>query len=91
MKVAELRDLLRERGLAVSGIKAELVGRLTSYEGNDDLAVLADELSSKKQKLPGNLIFANNEDEDDDSWDDEEFDPNQTSLADLPYEQPEKK
>lgn len=92
MKVSELRDLLRERGLAVSGIKAELVGRLTSYEGNDDLSELAEQLSSKKQKLPGNLIFANNDDEDDDSWDnDEEIDPNQTAIADLPYEQPEKK
>ena len=95
MKVAELRDLLRERGLAVSGIKAELVGRLTSNEGkgkDDDLAVLADELSSKK-KIPDNLIFANNDEEDDDPWDnDEEIDPNQTAVsADLPYEQQEKK
>eukprot|EP00986_Skeletonema_menzelii_P005664 scaffold2102_cov145-Skeletonema_menzelii.AAC.13 len=92
MKVSELRDLLRERGLAVSGIKAELVNRLTSNKEKEDLAVLADELSSKK--LPDNLIFANNDEgDDDDPWDDdEEFDPNQTAVsADLPYEQQEKK
>lgn len=94
MKVSELRDLLRERGLAVSGIKAELVGRLASNEGKDDPAAgLADELSSNNKKLPANLIFANDDDEDDDPWDsDEQVDPNQTAVsAELPYEQQEKK
>ena len=93
MKVSELRDLLRERGLPVSGIKAELVGRLTSKENEekDDLAGLEDELGSKA-KLPGNLIFADNDDEDDDPWDDDEdVDPNQTVSVDLPYEKQEKK
>lgn len=96
MKVSELRDLLRERGLAVSGIKAELIGRLTSSEEKDDLAGLVDELGSKSSKLPSNLIFADNDDEDDDPWDDEDDDdgdddPNQTVSVDLPYEKQEKK
>ena len=87
MKVSELRELLRERGLAVSGIKAELVGRLESNEGNDD------DFGSQNNKLPDNLIYANDEDEDDDPWDnDGDKDPNQTAAGfDLPYEQKESK
>jgi RNA recognition motif-containing protein len=97
MKVSELRDLLRERGLAVSGIKAELIGRLTSNEEKDDTAGLVDELGSKSSNLPGNLIFAKSDDEDDDPWDDDgddddgDVDPNQTTSVDIPYEQKAKK
>lgn len=108
MKVSDLRELLRERGLAVSGIKAELVDRLISDEGassrnnrsqvlddeTDELEGLVDHLKSSReeQSLPGNIIFADDDTEEDDPWDnDEDFDPKETIGADLPYERNEKK
>jgi hypothetical protein len=82
LKVVELRELLRERGLAVTGIKAELVERLTlGNEGNNS--------SNVNVQVPSNLQFleqtGDNEEWDeeciDDSDDDEEYDPNKTVMA----------
>lgn len=131
MKVSELRDLLRDRGLAVSGIKAQLVERLESERNNwgnpikpgkgkhiqlkfddefenydgvveDDLGGLVDQLgtiqgepgmgsdaaerrkrNNSKTRMPSNLVFEQENDQDGDGWDDdydedEYADPNQT-------------
>jgi len=144
MTISELREMLRLRGQAVSGIKAQLIERLATGEikvGNkpkkvekkpqkknmksqathsgddpiddsgdydeveDDLAALVDHLkdpnagdstTSREQmgkgiksanRLPRNLVFAkegDDDDYDDDKWDDDddddddEFDPNKT-------------
>lgn len=151
MKVSDLRALLRARGQAVSGIKAQLVARLATAQFDagrieskprndtktktprnetktktprredgdrlgddveDDLGGLINQLTTverrdpnktqmgKKtkegqekagsrdgsQRMPGNLVFAKEQDTDDDDWDDEdveddEDDPNKTVGA----------
>lgn len=74
LKVSELRDLLRENDLPISGIKAELVERLNSAHITN--------------KNPSNLQFMQQtgdaEDWDDEILDDDEEgddDPNQTFAA----------
>ena len=85
LKVSELRELLRENGMPVTGIKAELIERLTEAniknEGNID-----------DEKVPSNLQFLQQTGDSED-WDDEiiadedeendngGFDPNHTVFA----------
>jgi len=93
MTVSELRDVLKSRGLKVSGIKAELVERLESGAIN---VGNRPNISEKKKKIehrdnsekgtssPNNLVFAKEGEDDSDSeeeWDsdDDEIDPNSTS------------
>jgi hypothetical protein len=80
LKVSELRELLKENDLPITGIKAELVDRLNG--------------ANIKNELPSNLQFMAQTDESED-WDDEivdeeeyadddeaseVFDPNQTVM-----------
>jgi len=84
MTVSELRDVLKSRGLKVSGIKAELVERLES--GAINVGNRPNDISEKKKKIeqrdnsnggsgtssPNNLVFAKEGEDDSDS--DEEWD-----------------
>ena len=50
MKVSELKDLLRERGLGVSGVKSILIERLTSSSSTYEPSSTADEQSMPQPK-----------------------------------------
>ena len=64
MTVAQLKELLNERDLPVSGKKGELVARLLESEG--DAAPVAEEAPASA--------------DDDDSWDDEEWDDDEDDV-----------
>lgn len=64
MTVAQLKELLKERDLPVSGKKGELVARLLESEG--DAAPVAEEAPAAA--------------DDDDSWDDEEWDHDEDDV-----------
>jgi len=64
MTVAQLKELLKERDLPVSGKKGELVARLLESEG--DAAPVAEEAPAAA--------------DDDDSWDDEEWDDDEDDV-----------
>jgi len=64
MTVAQLKELLKERDLPVSGKKGELVARLLESEG--DAAPVAEEAPASA--------------DDDDSWDDEEWDDDEDDV-----------
>lgn len=51
LKVAELRDVLRERGLAISGTKAQLVERLGMSDGKSSTPKI------NAKRMPNNLVF----------------------------------
>ena len=65
MTVAELKDLLREAGLPVSGKKADLIARL--QEGAEEAPVVEESEEEESEEEYDDEF----EDED---WDDEEFD-----------------
>ncbi len=67
MTVAELKELLREQGLPVSGKKAELIERLAGAVEEEDAPVEEVEASSDDAEDDEEDFF-----EDDDDWDDEE-------------------
>lgn len=50
MKVSELKDLLRERGLGVSGVKSILIERLTSSSSTYEPSSTTDEQSMPQPK-----------------------------------------
>lgn len=66
MTVAQLKELLKEAGLPVSGKKADLIARL--QEGSDEPAPV--EESSEEEAEEDDF----EEDYEDEDWDDEEFD-----------------
>ncbi len=68
MTVAELKELLREAGLAVSGKKSDLIARLTEAEGEpvEEIATEADDAEDAD--------FESEADLDDDDFDDDDFD-----------------
>ena len=66
MTVAQLKELLKEAGLPVSGKKADLIARLE--EGSDEPAPV--EESSEEEAEEDDF----EEDYEDEDWDDEEFD-----------------
>ena len=88
LKVSELRELLKENDLPISGIKAELVERLT-------VADVKNRMGGDNLNVPSNLSFMKQTD-DSEEWDEEivneeedhvfdpnetvDFDPNQTVL-----------
>ncbi|CAI8386192.1 MAG: Uncharacterised protein [Euryarchaeota archaeon UBA443] len=67
MTVADLKELLREQGLPVSGKKAELIERLAGAVEEEDSPVEEVEASSDDAEDDEEDFF-----EDDDDWDDEE-------------------
>ena len=88
MTVSELRDVLKSRGLKVSGIKAELVERLESGAINVGNRPNVSEKKKKNEhkgtSSPDSLVFAKEGEDDSDSdeeWDsdDDEIDPNSTA------------
>ena len=66
MTVAELKELLREQGLPVSGKKADLIERLIEAVGEDEAPVEETEASSDVEEEDDDFF------EDDDDWDDDE-------------------
>ncbi len=71
LTVAELKDLLRERDLPVSGKKAELIARLEEYDSSDAVEDLADETVEVEDDFEDD-DFDDDTDDDffDDEWDD---------------------
>jgi large subunit ribosomal protein L32e len=65
MTVAELKELLKEAGLPVSGKKADLIARL--QDGADDSAPAQEEVAEEE-------VSEESDDYEDDDWDDEEID-----------------
>lgn len=70
MTVAQLKELLKEAGLPVSGKKADLIARL--QEGADEPAPVEEESAAEEEADEDFDSDSNYEDEDD--WDDEEYD-----------------
>ena len=66
MTVAELKELLREQGLPVSGKKADLIERLIEAAGEDETPVEETEAPSDVEEEDDDFF------EDDDDWDDDE-------------------
>ena len=66
MTVAELKELLREQGLPVSGKKADLIERLIEAADEDEAVVEETEASSDVEEEEDDFF------EDDDDWDDDE-------------------
>ena len=66
MTVAELKELLREQGLPVSGKKADLIERLIEAADEDEAPVEETEASSDVEEEDDDFF------EDDDDWDDDE-------------------
>ena len=77
MTVAQLKELLKESGLPVSGKKADLIARL--QEGADEPAPVEEE-SSPEEAVEEEAMEEDSADEDDsdyedeDDWDDDDFD-----------------
>ncbi len=69
MTVAQLKELLKEAGLPVSGKKADLIARL--QEGADEPAPVEEESSSDEEEAEEEF---ESDYEDEDDWDDDEFD-----------------
>ena len=79
MTVAQLKELLNESGLPVSGKKADLIARL--QEGADEPAPVEEESSPEEVVEEGAMEEDSVEEDDSDSdyedeedWDDEDFD-----------------
>ena len=66
MTVAQLKDLLKEQGLPVSGKKADLIERLAGAAEEDDAPVEETEASSDAEENDDDFF------EEDDDWDDDE-------------------
>lgn len=61
MTVAQLKELLKEQGLPVSGKKSDLISRLQETAGQTEEVVVEDEVADEAES-------------DDDTWDDEDWD-----------------
>ena len=70
MTVAQLKELLKEAGLPVSGKKADLIAR--SQEGADEPAPVEEESAEEDEEVEDDNFDSDYEDEED--WDDEEYD-----------------
>lgn len=65
MKVAELKDLLRERNLPLSGKKDDLIARLLESDG---------ESNDVSEEVEEDVVVEDTVDDDEDSWDDDDWD-----------------
>jgi large subunit ribosomal protein L32e len=70
MTVAELKDLLREAGLPVSGKKADLITRL--QEGAEEAPVVEESEEEESEEEESEEEY--DDEFEDEDWDDEEFD-----------------
>ncbi len=71
MTVAELKELLKEAGLPVSGKKADLIARL--QDGAEDSAPAQEEVA-EEEVAEEEVSEESDDDYEDEDWDDEEFD-----------------
>ena len=69
MTVAQLKELLKEAGLPVSGKKADLIARL--QEGADEPAPVEEESAEEDEEVEDDNFDSDYEDEE--HWDDEEY------------------
>ena len=74
MTVAQLKELLREAGLPVSGKKADLIARL--QEGADEPAPVEEEAAAEESEEDDEVEDDNfdSDYEDEDDWEDDDFD-----------------
>ena len=70
LTVADLKDVLRERSLPVSGKKAELIVRLEEYDSSEDAEGPVEEIEEVEQDFEDDVF----EDESDDDFFDEDWD-----------------
>lgn len=85
MTVAELKALLKERGLRVSGKKSELVERLVESE---DAPFEAEEAKEEKPQETSSQEVEESETADDDSWDDEDWDDEEADEGHVAKQKP---
>lgn len=85
MTVAELKALLKERGLRVSGKKSELVERLVESE---DAPFEAEEAKEEEPQEASSQEVEESETADDDSWDDEDWDDEEADEGHVAKQKP---
>ena len=85
MTVAELKALLKERGLRVSGKKSELVERLVESE---DAPFEAEEAKEEETQETSSQEVEESETADDDSWDDEDWDDEEADEGHVAKQKP---
>ena len=85
MTVAELKALLKERGLRVSGKKSELVDRLVESE---DAPFEAEEAKEEEPQETSSQEVEESETADDDSWDDEDWDDEEADEGHVAKQKP---
>ena len=85
MTVAELKALLKERGLRVSGKKSELVERLVESE---DAPFEAEEAKEEEPQETSSQEVEESETADDDSWDDEDWDDEEADEGHVAKQKP---
>ena len=85
MTVAELKALLKERGLRVSGNKSELVERLVESE---DAPFEAEEAKEEEPQETSSQEVEESETADDDSWDDEDWDDEEADEGHVAKQKP---
>ena len=85
MTVAELKALLKERGLRVSGKKSELVERLVESE---DAPFEAEEAKEEAPQETSSQEVEESETADDDSWDDEDWDDEEADEGHVAKQKP---
>jgi large subunit ribosomal protein L32e len=85
MTVAELKALLKERGLRVSGKKSELVERLVESE---DAPFEAEEAKEEAPQETSSQEVEESETADDDTWDDEDWDDEEADEGHVAKQKP---
>ena len=85
MTVAELKALLKERGLRVSGKKSELVERLVESE---DAPFEAEEAKEEEPQETSSQEVEESETADDDTWDDEDWDDEEADEGHVAKQKP---
>ena len=85
MTVAELKALLKERGLRVSGKKSELVDRLVESE---DAPFEAEEAKEEEPQETSSQEVEESETADDDTWDDEDWDDEEADEGHVAKQKP---
>ena len=85
MTVAELKALLKERGLRVSGKKSELIDRLVESE---DAPFEAEEAKEEEPQETSSQEVEESETADDDTWDDEDWDDEEADEGHVAKQKP---